>query len=75
MPLGEGVLKVNLGIPVLVLCNKIDVIHMNSEKAKLIQENLDFIQKHVREYALQYGSTVMFTSAKPKESHNLEVFY
>ena len=75
MPLGEGVLKVNLGIPVLILCNKIDVIHMNSEKAKLIQENLDFIQKHVREYALQYGATVMFTSAKPKESHNLEVFY
>lgn len=75
MPLGEGVLKVNLGVPVLILCNKIDVIHMNSERSKLIQENLDFIQKHVREYALQYGATVMFTASKPKESHNLDVFY
>ena len=27
MPLGEGILKVNLGIPIIVLCNKIDIIH------------------------------------------------
>lgn len=43
MPLGEGVLKVNLGIPIIVLCNKVDIIHQNNEKAKLLQENLDFI--------------------------------
>ena len=43
MPLGEGVLKVNLGIPVIVVCNKVDIIHMSGEKAKLLQENLDFI--------------------------------
>ena len=27
MPLGEGILKVNLGIPIIVVCNKIDIIH------------------------------------------------
>ena len=27
MPLGEGVLRVNLGIPIIILCNKIDIIH------------------------------------------------
>jgi hypothetical protein len=27
MPLAEGVLKVNLGIPIIVVCNKIDIIH------------------------------------------------
>ena len=52
MPLGEGVLKVNLGIPIIVVCNKIDIISQNTEKAKLLQENLDFIQMHVREYCL-----------------------
>ena len=26
VPLGEGVLKVNLGIPIVVICNKIDII-------------------------------------------------
>ena len=43
MPLGEGVLKVNLGIPIIVVCNKIDIILQNQEKGKLLQENLDFI--------------------------------
>lgn len=27
MELGEGILKVELGIPIIVLCNKIDIIH------------------------------------------------
>lgn len=52
MPLGEGVLKVNLGIPIIVICNKVDLINAQGEKAKLLQENLDFIQKHMREYCL-----------------------
>ena len=43
MPLGEGVLKVNLGIPIIVVVNKVDIIHMSGEKSKLLQENLDFI--------------------------------
>jgi len=43
MPLAEGILKVNLGIPIIVLCNKIDIIHQTGEKAKLLQENLDFV--------------------------------
>lgn len=43
MPLGEGVLKVNLGIPIIVVCNKVDIMHQTGEKAKLLQENLDFI--------------------------------
>ena len=75
MPLGEGVLKVNLGIPIIVLCNKVDIIQHKGETAKLLQENLDFIQKHLREYCLQYGATVMFTSAKPRESKNLDTLY
>lgn len=36
MPLGEGVLKVNLGIPIVVLCNKVDMINAHGEKAKLL---------------------------------------
>mmetsp|Transcript_38323 Transcript_38323/g.50274 ORF Transcript_38323/g.50274 Transcript_38323/m.50274 type:complete len:147 (+) Transcript_38323:523-963(+) len=64
IPLSEGVLKVNLGIPIVIVCNKVDIIHMSGEKSKLLQENLNFIQKHMREYSLQYGATVMFTSAK-----------
>ena len=43
MPLGEGVLKVNLGIPIIAICNKVDMINAQGEKAKLLQENIDFI--------------------------------
>ena len=30
---------------------------------------------HIREKALKYGATVMFTSSKPKESKNLDTLY
>ena len=64
MPLPPGVLKVNLGIPIIVVCNKIDYLSVHNERSKFLEENLDFIQKHVRQYALQYGATVTFASAK-----------
>lgn len=75
MPLPEGVLKVNLGIPIIIVCNKIDIILQTGQKAKLLQENLDYIQMHLREYSLQYGATVVFTSAKTKETKNLYTLY
>ena len=42
MPLPEGVLKVNLGIPIIVLCNKIDLM-MRGEKSQFLEQNLEFI--------------------------------
>ena len=32
MPLPEGVLKVNLGIPIIVVCNKVDLL-LHGDKA------------------------------------------
>jgi GTPase SAR1 family protein len=42
MPLAEGVLKVNLGIPIVVVCNKIDML-LRGEKAQYLEQNLEFI--------------------------------
>lgn len=70
--LGEGVLKVNLGIPIVIICNKVDLL-VHGEKAKFLAENMDFIQKSVREYALQYGATVIFTSTLANK--NLNTYY
>lgn len=72
MPLGEGVLKVNLGIPITVVVTKADLLQ-HGEKAKFLEENLEFIQKHIRRYALQYGASVVFVSAATNK--NLEVLY
>jgi len=42
LELGEGVLKVNLGIPIVIVCNKVDLLQ-HGEKAKFLAENMDFI--------------------------------
>lgn len=42
LPLPEGVLKVNLGIPIIVDCNKVDLL-IRGEKASYLESNLDFI--------------------------------
>lgn len=47
LPLPEGVLKVNLGIPIIVVCQKIDLL-LRGEKSQLLELNLEFIQKHLR---------------------------
>jgi GTPase len=47
MPLGEGVLAVNLGIPIIVVINKVDLI-LQGEKVALLEKNIEFIWKHVR---------------------------
>lgn len=51
MPLAEGVLKVNLGIPIIVVCAKIDLM-VRGEKAQYLESNIDFIQRHIRNYSL-----------------------
>ena len=41
-PLGEGVLQINLGIPIIVACHKVDLI-THGEKAQFLENNIDFI--------------------------------
>ena len=74
MDLSEGVLTVNLGVPIVIVCNKVDVLQ-HGYKAKIIQENIEFIIMHIRQHALLYSASVVFTSAKPKESKNLDILY
>jgi hypothetical protein len=42
LPLAEGVLKVNLGIPIIVVCSKVDLL-LRGDKSQLLETNLDFI--------------------------------
>ena len=51
MDLLEGCLKVNLGIPIIVVVNKVDLL-LHGDKKAFLEENFDFIQKHIREYSL-----------------------
>jgi dynein light intermediate chain 1, cytosolic len=60
LPLPEGVLKSNLGIPIIVACHKVDLLG-RGEKQKYLEQNLEFIQKNVRSYCLTYGASMIFT--------------
>lgn len=42
LPLPDGCLKVNLGIPIMVMVNKVDLL-LHGDKKSYLEENFDFI--------------------------------
>ena len=72
MPLEEGVLTCNLGIPIsLVLC-KSELL--KGEKINYKDAQLNFIAKYIRKVALSYGFSIFYVSSK-KSAHNVEQLY
>lgn len=72
MELDEGVLNVNLGVPVIIICTKSEVV-ATGESQNYFQPRFDFISKNLREFALRYGAALVFTSAK--KGTNMEVLH
>jgi dynein light intermediate chain 1 len=72
LPLKEGVLKTNFGIPLVFLVNKSDIVSQTGER-KRFDEDSDFILKHIRSLALSYGATIIYVSTK--QNINLNVLY
>ena len=72
MPLKEGVLTTNCGVPIVFVINKSDVVTQSSEKKKF-EENSEFILNHIRSIAIEYGATIVYTSGKTNS--NLSILY
>ena len=70
--LKEGVLKTNLGIPIVFVINKSDVVTQSSEKKKF-EEYSEFILTHIRSIAIEYGATIVYTAGKTNS--NLTLLY
>ena len=51
MPLKEGLLKVNIGVPIIIVVNKSEIVNQTGERKKF-EEDSEFIQKHIRQFAL-----------------------
>jgi hypothetical protein len=79
--LPEGVLTTNLGVPVIVCCNKTDLIGASNmrrqsgspsqKSSKLLPEDCaDYVQQHLRDICIKYGAALFFTSSK--EGDNIE---
>lgn len=73
LPLGDNTLTRNLGIPMVVVCTKCDAISTLEKEHDYRDEHLDFIQSHIRQFCLQYGASLVYTSVK--EMKNLDVLY
>uniref|UniRef100_A0A8C6WEQ8 Dynein light intermediate chain n=1 Tax=Neogobius melanostomus TaxID=47308 RepID=A0A8C6WEQ8_9GOBI len=73
LPLGENVLSHNLGIPVLIVCTKCDAVSVLEKEHDYRDEHFDFIQSHIRQFSLQYGAGLIYTSVK--EEKNLDLLY
>lgn len=74
LPLGEGVLEVNLGIPLIIVCSKSDVIQSN-DKGIFTDKALDVLNKFVRTSSLLYGATTIFVSEKSQVNVDLLYHY
>lgn len=72
LSLKEGVLKTNLGIPLVIVVNKSEIVSQTGER-KRFDEDSEFILKHIRNFALPYGATIIYTSSK--QNINLSVLY
>lgn len=70
MDLEDGILNVNLGVPLLVIWTKSEVI-ATGEAMKYFSPRFEFILKNLREFTLRYGATLMFTSAKKGTNMNV----
>lgn len=71
-PLKEGVLVDNLGIPIIFVVQKSDVLSTSDDKYDIEQES-EFILKHIRRLAAEFGASVVYTSAKT--NINVELIY
>ena len=64
--LNNDVLMTNCGVPIVFVINKIDDPYQKYDKP-------EFILKHVRKTAINYGATVVYTSTT--KNCNISVLY
>lgn len=62
IPLEEGVLTINIGIPLVIILNKSEVT-VHGEQASYFKSRFDFIMRHIRKFALMFGGAIFSTSA------------
>ena len=60
IPLEEGVLFTNIGLPVIVVCSKSDTTMMLENSHDFRNEHFDFIQMHLRKACLEYGAALIY---------------
>lgn len=71
MTLDENVLKDNLGLQIIVVCTKCDLIETLENEQDYKEEHFDYIQYQLRKFCMEIGAGLCYTSMK--EDKNGEV--
>ncbi|KAJ2790071.1 hypothetical protein H4R21_006591, partial [Coemansia helicoidea] len=69
LPLGEGVLEANLGLPLVVVCTKADAMGVIERERAFKEEDFDYVQQVLRAVCLRFGAALIYTS-----THNPATF-
>ncbi|KAL1918526.1 uncharacterized protein VTP21DRAFT_3186 [Calcarisporiella thermophila] len=70
LPLGPGILTENLGIPLIVVCNKSDLVTKLERELDYKDDEFDFIQQTLRTVCLKYGAALFYTSNRKPETYS-----
>ncbi|KAI8646309.1 dynein light intermediate chain-domain-containing protein [Parasitella parasitica] len=75
LPLTQGTLTNNLGIPIFVVCCKSDSQNMLEQTLDYKDEQFDFIQQTLRCICMKFGAALFYTSTlQPYTFHNLRQY-
>ncbi|KAJ3413452.1 hypothetical protein HDV05_008021 [Chytridiales sp. JEL 0842] len=63
LPLSPGVLTHNMGVPIIVACNKADVMTSLEKDTNFNDDLFDFVQQCLRTLCLKYGAALFYVSS------------
>ncbi|KRY89681.1 Ribonuclease 3 [Trichinella pseudospiralis] len=74
LPLGQSTLTRNLGLPLIVVVTKCDLLSSyEKQQFDLKDEDCDLIQKQIRQFCLKHGAALVYTNVK--DGRNCDLLY
>ncbi|KAK0533974.1 hypothetical protein OC835_002836 [Tilletia horrida] len=71
LPLGDGILTNNYGVPIIVVCTKADLMGKLERDRDFKEEQFDYIQQVLRTVCLKYGAALFYTSHTRPQSFDV----
>ncbi|KAG0737946.1 hypothetical protein G6F57_011054 [Rhizopus arrhizus] len=75
LPLTNGCLTTNFGIPIIVVCSKSDAMNNLEQTHDYKEDQFDYIQQTLRSICMKYGAALFYTSSyQPYTYHQLREY-